>query len=286
SYLATFDLARTIGDISRASIITFFFSSRRRHTRWPRDWSSDVCSSDLAAGPSPAPPSPWHPAHHFTYTAFPFVVSCMGTRDGGRGTGTKSASASRASIMPRPPSRVPRPRFLPRPRRPPSLIVQEQDHRPDLALGEEILPLGHRRVPRRAFARQPGPPLGHAPEHEALRELRDGAVVLEVGREGIEAGGEVPLTVEVVPVTRQAVPIVDVLAQREVGRERVGVGAQRVLETRERDRFAADRDLGGRRRMNGAKIGRRRDGRGHLSVRDEPDEHRHHHEQYAADHPQ
>src|SRR3712207_9531134 len=28
----------------------FFFSSRRRHTRYWRDWSSDVCSSDLAAG--------------------------------------------------------------------------------------------------------------------------------------------------------------------------------------------------------------------------------------------
>src|SRR5690625_2123913 len=27
----------------------FFFSSRRRHTSWPRDWSSDVCSSDLLA---------------------------------------------------------------------------------------------------------------------------------------------------------------------------------------------------------------------------------------------
>src|SRR5207253_7011631 len=27
----------------------FFFTSRRRHTRWPRDWSSDVCSSDLTA---------------------------------------------------------------------------------------------------------------------------------------------------------------------------------------------------------------------------------------------
>src|SRR6266508_146306 len=27
--------------------IFFVFSSRRRHTRWPRDWSSDVCSSDL-----------------------------------------------------------------------------------------------------------------------------------------------------------------------------------------------------------------------------------------------
>src|SRR5207302_3238609 len=29
----------------------FFFSSRRRHTRFSRDWSSDVCSSDLK-GPS------------------------------------------------------------------------------------------------------------------------------------------------------------------------------------------------------------------------------------------
>src|SRR5215208_4796055 len=28
-------------------LLGFFFSSRRRHTRWPRDWSSDVCSSDL-----------------------------------------------------------------------------------------------------------------------------------------------------------------------------------------------------------------------------------------------
>src|SRR5215475_11800861 len=28
----------------------FFFSSRRRHTRFSRDWSSDVCSSDLLVG--------------------------------------------------------------------------------------------------------------------------------------------------------------------------------------------------------------------------------------------
>src|SRR3712207_3305281 len=28
-------------------IVFFFFSSRRRHTRYWRDWSSDVCSSDL-----------------------------------------------------------------------------------------------------------------------------------------------------------------------------------------------------------------------------------------------
>src|SRR3712207_4268520 len=29
------------------STCVFFFSSRRRHTRYWRDWSSDVCSSDL-----------------------------------------------------------------------------------------------------------------------------------------------------------------------------------------------------------------------------------------------
>src|SRR5450755_5191528 len=28
--------------------LLFFFSSRRRHTIWTGDWSSDVCSSDLA----------------------------------------------------------------------------------------------------------------------------------------------------------------------------------------------------------------------------------------------
>src|SRR5437868_9058759 len=31
---------------------SFFFSSRRRHTRSKRDWSSDVCSSDLVFGPT------------------------------------------------------------------------------------------------------------------------------------------------------------------------------------------------------------------------------------------
>src|SRR5690348_17731655 len=30
-------------------VSVFFFSSRRRHTRWTGDWSSDVCSSDLHA---------------------------------------------------------------------------------------------------------------------------------------------------------------------------------------------------------------------------------------------
>src|SRR2546430_9220498 len=36
----------------------FFFSSRRRHTRFDCDWSSDVCSSDLAAGEAQAGGAP------------------------------------------------------------------------------------------------------------------------------------------------------------------------------------------------------------------------------------
>src|SRR5690606_40598394 len=33
--------------IDSCNVDIFFFSSRRRHTRFSRDWSSDVCSSDL-----------------------------------------------------------------------------------------------------------------------------------------------------------------------------------------------------------------------------------------------
>src|SRR5256886_9784910 len=33
--------------IDSPSVMLFFFSSRRRHTRFDCDWSSDVCSSDL-----------------------------------------------------------------------------------------------------------------------------------------------------------------------------------------------------------------------------------------------
>src|SRR5690348_18457141 len=35
------------GQASVPTATSFFFSSRRRHTRWTGDWSSDVCSSDL-----------------------------------------------------------------------------------------------------------------------------------------------------------------------------------------------------------------------------------------------
>src|SRR2546430_2206357 len=36
--------------VANLRVIVFFFSSRRRHTRFDCDWSSDVCSSDLCAG--------------------------------------------------------------------------------------------------------------------------------------------------------------------------------------------------------------------------------------------
>src|SRR5690606_40792209 len=36
-------------------LCVFFFSSRRRHTRFSRDWSSDVCSSDLLVLPTAVP---------------------------------------------------------------------------------------------------------------------------------------------------------------------------------------------------------------------------------------
>src|SRR5256884_9701489 len=35
------------------AVVLFFFSSRRRHTRCSRDWSSDVCSSDLDRNANP-----------------------------------------------------------------------------------------------------------------------------------------------------------------------------------------------------------------------------------------
>src|SRR5205809_333030 len=50
----------------RCHILWYFFSSRRRHTRCSRDWSSDVCSSDLA------------PSFEVDYEPLPSVVSNEG----------------------------------------------------------------------------------------------------------------------------------------------------------------------------------------------------------------
>src|SRR2546429_1148008 len=62
-----------------------FFSSRRRHTSCSRDWSSDVCSSDLGA--TPARPSPSAPSS----LRFVVVQSTYATKnrreDGAEGEG-------------------------------------------------------------------------------------------------------------------------------------------------------------------------------------------------------
>src|SRR5947209_18003680 len=62
---------------------SFFFSSRRRHTRYWRDWSSDVCSSDL--GPTRRRPAV-RPIAERTKT----IVSPWMTATSGVGTPTRS----------------------------------------------------------------------------------------------------------------------------------------------------------------------------------------------------
>src|SRR5262245_65105892 len=44
------DSVSAVTVLSSFSVLFFFFSSRRRHTRCLSDWSSDVCSSDLPGG--------------------------------------------------------------------------------------------------------------------------------------------------------------------------------------------------------------------------------------------
>src|SRR5690625_7174232 len=61
----------------------FFFSSRRRHTRWPRDWSSDVCSSDLG------------------WVHWAIIVSLKLTTLSCSGTSTPSCRAARRAPTPR-----------------------------------------------------------------------------------------------------------------------------------------------------------------------------------------
>src|SRR2546429_6808827 len=61
------------GDAARSvdRLCLFFFSSRRRHTRCSRDWSSDVCSSDLLGFRMPAE---WEP-HEATWLGWPHEIT-------------------------------------------------------------------------------------------------------------------------------------------------------------------------------------------------------------------
>src|SRR5438067_10119450 len=79
--------------VSRFSFF-FFFSSRRRHTRSKRDWSSDVCSSDLAGRsvrrvrrvPPPCGVHPPDPANG-SPGATGLVSACFGSRSEERRVG-------------------------------------------------------------------------------------------------------------------------------------------------------------------------------------------------------
>src|SRR5690606_40872297 len=48
------------------------FSSRRRHTRFSRDWSSDVCSSDLAPNPAGDLAGPASDEKFYVLDMFPY----------------------------------------------------------------------------------------------------------------------------------------------------------------------------------------------------------------------
>src|SRR5690606_39471247 len=59
---------RVIRSPIHAVLLFFFFSSRRRHTRFSRDWSSDVCSSDLSISDTPPPcPVCTHSSRYFMH---------------------------------------------------------------------------------------------------------------------------------------------------------------------------------------------------------------------------
>src|SRR5690606_40915326 len=87
----------------------FFFSSRRRHTRFSRDWSSDVCSSDLGAladrawqaadaevGPAPRQLLLPRAGKQWTWPARPSAIE-PGRRDQCRPAGRPAAEIGRAA---------------------------------------------------------------------------------------------------------------------------------------------------------------------------------------------
>src|SRR5881396_1470145 len=119
--------------------------------------------------------------------------------------------------------------LLPRSRLPSGLVVQKESDRPDFPFREEILPLRHRRVPGRPLGGQPGTTLRDTPEDKALRQLRDRAVVLEVGGQRVEPGREMTQPIEMVPVAGETVPVKDPFAVCDEDGERVWEGPQRIL---------------------------------------------------------
>src|SRR5258707_10992148 len=85
-----------------SSFFFFFFSSRRRHTRYWRDWSSDVCSSDLRLPKPLVRPTARRP------TSPPTTSTCAPTRSSSRrrsrspkrsDASSKQSSGDRKSVV-------------------------------------------------------------------------------------------------------------------------------------------------------------------------------------------
>src|SRR5256884_8307494 len=52
-----------VPEVTSVLLLSFFFASRRRHTRCSRDWSSDVCSSDLSTARRAVDPNDANPLY-------------------------------------------------------------------------------------------------------------------------------------------------------------------------------------------------------------------------------
>src|SRR5439155_14411740 len=82
-------------------------SSRRRHTRWPRDWSSDVCSSDLVAVSPSSPrqrrvhrgPLPPHVASRYNNTVVKIAPSILSADFAALGTDIARVEAGGADQL-------------------------------------------------------------------------------------------------------------------------------------------------------------------------------------------
>src|SRR5439155_18366213 len=90
-------------------LVDFFFSSRRRHTRWPRDWSSDVCSSDLIGalarrrrGRRPAAYRRQQRAeqHYASHTHGPLLSSASADLRGHKCPSLRAGSSAPAPLLP------------------------------------------------------------------------------------------------------------------------------------------------------------------------------------------
>src|SRR5205809_2985399 len=77
---------------SLSLLLVFFFSSRRRHTRCSRDWSSDVCSSDLSR-----PRRPILPALACVAALAALLVGCQIVRQSPGKTASPSPSSGKPS---------------------------------------------------------------------------------------------------------------------------------------------------------------------------------------------